>query len=328
MKIKVILTGGTIGSELSGGVLSPVASPAAKLEAAYRKSGGRADFEFSSPFTVLSENLCAEYLNMLVENILSAYKGGFDKIIVCHGTDTLQYSAAAVMYALAGLPCTAVFVSAAKPLDDENTNGFENFCAAAAFLETRTVHGVFAAYANSGENAKIMPASRLALFAENSDSLRCVNDDFTAVYSGGKITDNPAWENTVSRETGLNMSFCEYSGIEVFSAVPGRRYGRCASDTRAVILRPYHSGTLNTENSDFADFCRDAAERDIPVFVVDIRNGAQYESSLKFKELGITELFSTAFASAYIKAWLAHDKRGNELRKFMQTSFAGETEAE
>lgn len=58
------------------------------------------------------------------------------------------------MYALAGLPCTAVFVSAAKPLDDENTNGFENFCAAAAFLETRTVHGVFAAYANSGENAK------------------------------------------------------------------------------------------------------------------------------------------------------------------------------
>ena len=141
MKIKVILTGGTIGSELSGGVLSPAASPAAKLEAAYRKAGGRADFEFSSPFTVLSENLCAEYLNMLVENILSAYKGGFDKIIVCHGTDTLQYSAAAVMYALAGLPCTAVFVSAAKPLDDENTNGFENFCAAAAFLETRTVHG-------------------------------------------------------------------------------------------------------------------------------------------------------------------------------------------
>ena len=294
MKIKVILTGGTIDSELSGGVLSPVASPAAKLEAAYRKSGGRADFEFSSPFTVLSENLCAEYLNMLVENILSAYKGGFDKIIVCHGTDTLQYSAAAVMYALAGLPCTAVFVSAAKPLDDENTNGFENFCAAAAFLETRTVHGVFAAYANSGENAKIMPASRLALFAENSDSLRCVNDDFTAVYSGGKITDNPAWENTISREIGLNMSFCEYSGIEVFSAVPGRRY----------------------------------AERDIPVFVVDIRNGAQYESSLKFKELGITELFGTAFASAYIKAWLAQDKRGNELRKFMQTSFAGETEAE
>lgn len=66
MKIKVILTGGTIGSELSGGVLSPAASPAAKLEAAYRKAGGRADFEFSSPFTVLSENLCAEYLNMLV----------------------------------------------------------------------------------------------------------------------------------------------------------------------------------------------------------------------------------------------------------------------
>lgn len=324
MKIKVILTGGTIGSALSGGVLSPVASPAAKLEAAYRKTGGSAEFEFCSPFTVLSENLCAQNLNMLIESVLSAYNDGFNKIIVCHGTDTLQYSAAAVMYALAGIPCTAVFVSAAKPLDDENTNGFDNFCAAAAFLEQRTVQGVFAAYANSGENAKILPASRLALFGENSDSLCCVNGECAAVYSGGKITDYTDYIYSETIKTGVEPHFNESSGIEVVSAVPGRKYGRIAADTRAVILRPYHSGTLNTANRDFADFCRKASDRNIPIFVVNIRQGAQYESSLEFQKLGITPLVGAAFAATYIKAWLSQDKKGNELRKFMETSFSGE----
>lgn len=324
MKIKVILTGGTIGSALSGGVLSPVASPAAKLENAYRKTGGSAEFEFCSPFTVLSENLCAENLNMLIESVLSAYNDGYNKIIVCHGTDTLQYSAAAVMYALAGMPCTAVFVSAAKPLDDENTNGFANFCAAAAFLEQCNVQGVFAAYANCEESAKILPASHLALFAEDSDSLRCVNGEFAAVYSEGKLIENTNYIYPDSINTVIEVHFNDCSGIEVISAVPGREYGRCAADTRAVILRPYHSGTLNTANSDFADFCRDASDRNIPVFAVNIRQGAQYESSLEFKKLGITPLVGAAFAATYIKAWLAYDKKGNELRKFMSKSFFGE----
>lgn len=324
MKIKVILTGGTIGSALSGGVLSPVASPAHKLEAVYRKAGGRAEFEFASPFTVLSENLCAENLNKLVESVLSSYKDGFDKIIVCHGTDTLQYSAAAVMYALSGMPCTAVFVSAAKPLDNADTNGYENFCAAASFLEQHTACGTFAAYANSGEKAKILPASRLALFGENSDSLCCVNGEWAAVYDGENIIINKDYVYPDNINTKIEPHFDEYSGVEVISAVPGRRYGKCAVDTRAVILRPYHSGTLNTANCDFAEFCKDAAERNIPIFAVNIRRGAQYESSLRFEELGITPLLGSAFAATYIKGWLAQDKKGKELCEFMETSFAGE----
>lgn len=324
MRIKVILTGGTIGSALSGGVLSPVASPASKLETAYRKTGGKAEFLFSFPFTVLSENLCAQNLNMLVESVLSAYNDGFDKIIVCHGTDTLQYSAAAVMYALAGKQCTAVLVSAAKPLDNADTNGYKNFCAAAAFLEQRSIYGTFAAYANSGENAKILPASRLVLFGECSDRLLCINGEFAAVYEENKIKDN---ENYISRKSvnlGFVPCFDEHSGVDAVSAVPGRKYSKCSDDTRAVILRPYHSGTLNTANSQFADFCKDSAQRDIPVFAVNIRQGAQYESSLQFEKLGIIPLAGSAFAPIYIKAWLAGDKKGNELCEFMETSFAGE----
>ena len=120
MKIRVLLTGGTIGSAVKNGAISPFGSPAEKLEADYRRRGGRAELDFVSPFTILSEDLCADDLNMLTESVRRACESGFEKLIICHGTDTLQYSAAAVLYALAGKRCTAVFVSAAKPLESSS----------------------------------------------------------------------------------------------------------------------------------------------------------------------------------------------------------------
>lgn len=324
MKIKVILTGGTIGSVLKGGTISPAGSPAEKLQAFYKNAGGKAELKFTSPFTVLSEDLCAEDLNTLVGSVLSAYESGFNKIIICHGTDTLQYSAAAVLYALAGIRCTAVFVSAAKPLDVPGTNGFYNFNAAAAFLETADIPGVYAAYKNSGENARILPASRLALHAEGSDSLNCLNGEYAAEFINGKIIPNPQFDPAESQKIGFPVHFDKFSGVEIITAAPGRKYTPCESGTRAVILKPYHSGTLNTASADFRNFCLNAKERNIPLFAVNIKPGAQYESSIEFERLGIIPLEGAAFAATYVKIWLSSGKREKELAKFIQTSFAGE----
>lgn len=322
MKIKVILTGGTIGSVLEGGAISPSGSPAEKLEDAYKNAGGKAAFEFTSPFTVLSEDLCADELNMLVGSVISAYESGFEKIIICHGTDTLQYSAAAVLFALAGTSCTAVFVSAAKPLGVPGTNGFDNFNAAAAFLETSEIPGVYAAYKNSGENVRILPASRLALHAEGSDSLNCLSGEYAAEFVNGKIIPNPQFAFAKSKNIGFPVHFDKFSGVEIITAAPGRGYAPCKSGTRAVILRPYHSGTLNTASADFRNFCLNAKERNIPLFAVNIKPGAQYETSLEFEKLGIITLEGAAFAAIYIKIWLSSGKK--DLQKFIKTSFAGE----
>lgn len=324
MKIKVILTGGTIGSELKDGAIRPAEPPAAKLEAAYRNTGGKAEFEFISPFTMLSENLQADCLNMLVKSVLDAYESGNKKIIICHGTDTLQYSAAAVLYALAGTSCTAVFVSAAKPLDAPGTNGFDNFSAAAAFLEEYDIAGVYAAYKNSGENAKILPAAKLALHAEGSDFLRCLNGEYAAETVNGKMVLNSNFTFEKSKNTGFPVCFKNESGVAVITPAPGLSYPPCPDGTRAVILKPYHSGTLNTVNDDFRRFCLDAKSRGIPLFAVDIMQGAQYESSLKFDELDIIPLQGAAFAATYIKCWIAADKTGGELADFIKTPYAGE----
>ena len=324
MKIRVLLTGGTIGSAVKNGAISPFGSPAEKLEADYRRRGGRAELDFVSPFTILSEDLCADDLNTLTESVRRACESGFEKLIICHGTDTLQYSAAAVLYALAGKRCTAVFVSAAKPLESSETNGFENFCAAAAFLENTDMPGVFAAYQNAGQPARILPAARLALHPEGGDALHCLNGACAAVYQSGKIYSDPSYLPAQSRSLDFPVRFETFSGIEVVTAVPGSAYAPCGKKIRAVLFKPYHSGTLHTAGAAFRAFCQNAKSRGIPLFAADILPGAQYATVERCVDLGIIPLEGAAFAATYIKIWLAAGKSGAELETFVKTSYAGE----
>lgn len=317
MKITVILTGGTIGSAVRGGVISPAEPPLDRLADFYRsRHGAETEFESISPYTALSENLCAENLNSLAACALSAVSAGCKRLIICHGTDTIQYSCAALSLILAGKDCSAVFVSAGKPLDDEATNGYENFCAAAEFLRLADTSGVFAAYKNKNENAKILPAANLALHREADDSLYDFSNDYAAEYNGKKLIFNPGFRPQSRAQTVSQTRFSERSGILTVCAEPAACYPPCTQDIKAVILRPYHSGTLNTQDSGFCRFCLDAAKKDIPVFACGILPGEQYESSAAFKELSITPLCGVSFACAYIRIWLA-DEKGAALRRLM-----------
>ena len=67
MKIHVVFTGGTIGSSVSGGVISPAdSSKSVLLENYIALHGNDVSFETAAPYFALSENLCAENLNSLV----------------------------------------------------------------------------------------------------------------------------------------------------------------------------------------------------------------------------------------------------------------------
>ena len=103
---------------------------------------------------------------------------------------------------------------------------------------------------------------------------------------------------------GQTLYINEERGMEII--VNGYAYP--LEHYRAVILRPYHSGTLNTDSSAFAAFCKRAKEAGIPVYAVNIQSGDTYESSKTFDELGITPLYNTTFAAAYVKLWMQLSK--------------------
>ena len=172
MKISVIFTGGTIASAEKNGVIAPTEQSGSFLLnsfSSYEENG--VSFQPFYPYTVLSENLSAKHLNSLVGAVIERVNAGDDKIIICHGSDTLQYTAAAVSFALSGRNACVVFVCSDKPLQAPETNGFINFETAVEFLLQTDLKGVFAAYKNRGETPKILHGARLSSHLEGCDSL-------------------------------------------------------------------------------------------------------------------------------------------------------------
>lgn len=301
MRILVIFTGGTIGSTVSGGWISPDDSARYTLLNTFRQQhGDDVTFVTRSPFSILSENLSAATLSALVNEVTSALNEDFDGIIVTHGTDTLQFSAAALAYATGNDTFPIVLVSSNYPLDDKRANGNANFSAAVNFIKNACGRGVFISYKN--ENNAVT-------FHNALETLRHMESDDSVFSMHGKVYAHETADGI--HVTGKSMpcdklsaNFSAVAPVLVIDLHPADGYSYALENYRAVILRPYHSGTLNTDSPSFIAFCERAKKMNIPVYVVNAPDGAAYASSKAFEALGIIPLFNETFASAYIRLWM------------------------
>ena len=176
MKLAVIFTGGTIGSQIQkNGYIGSNAETNYYLLEQYRKLfGSEVSFEAYEPYHILSENLQADNLSLLIRSIkdiilkntsniktiqqdspskneslktsyLSQAKDDLstfnsqthDKIqgiIVTHGTDSLAYTAAILQYIFSYSRIPIVLVSSDYVLTDPRANGLTNFSHAVDFI--------------------------------------------------------------------------------------------------------------------------------------------------------------------------------------------------
>lgn len=86
------------------------------------------EFFVEEPYRILSENMNAGYVNRLADCVRKVMaRNDSEGIIITHGTDTLQYTAALLSYVF-GTDCVPVLlVSSDFPLEDERANGMRNF---------------------------------------------------------------------------------------------------------------------------------------------------------------------------------------------------------
>ncbi len=301
MKILVIFTGGTIGSTLSDGWISPDSSTRYKLINTYKQNNGDGiNFVTRSPFSILSENLSAATLTALVSEVTCALNEEFDGIIVTHGTDTLQFSAAALAYATGNDSVPIVLVSSNYPLDDPRANGNENFRAAVDFIENGCGKGVFVSYKNTNDAVTFHNALETVRHLEADDAVFSM---YGKVYAKETV-DGIQVSGKSSPCEKLAAKFTEDPRILVAESYPGNGYSYSPENYRAVILQPYHSGTLNTDSPAFIGFCERAKKMNVPVYAVNIPDGAAYASSKAFRKLGIIPLYNETFASAYVRLWM------------------------
>ena len=183
--IKIIFTGGTIGSTLLEGIISPHGEkPRALLEAYKVKYGTDLTqiADFSEPYTILSENIDGAVLGKLIEEVARSLKEGYKGIIITHGTDTLQYTGAALGYAFGMCSVPIILVSSNYPIENSRANGIDNLHGAVCWLQDYFTGGVWVSYQNEGEPLRIYRATRLLPHPQGSDRIESVGAGAAGFY--------------------------------------------------------------------------------------------------------------------------------------------------
>lgn len=123
-KILMLTTGGTIASKDNGSGLAPVLSSKDFLQ--YVK-------EFEQTCELVSYEVCSiDSTNMAVEHwlllagIIQENYDHYDAFLVCHGTDTMAYTAAALSYLIQNSPKPIVLTGAQKSILSEITDARKN----------------------------------------------------------------------------------------------------------------------------------------------------------------------------------------------------------
>lgn len=314
MKILVMFTGGTIGSSSSGKVISPNAESKKLLLELYKKEyGGDTDFEIAEPYYALSENNTGKTIENLISAVCDAQTKDYKGIIVTHGTDTLQYSAAALSYALGNACKPVMLVSSNYVLTSKKANGLSNFAAAVDFIKNEYGKGVFVPYKNSDHKVFVHRAGRILQHNELADDVFSIKNQYYGSYNGDTFIKNPDFDEREDemKPFGKIRLSAFSKGIKVLYAYVGCEYPPLDDNTKAVLIKTYHSGTICTDNEAFIKFAESVKSKKIPCFICGAENREIYESAKVFAEYGITVLPPASFISQYIKLWISTENHVN-----------------
>jgi len=310
MRIALILTGGTIcsRSDASGTRRSDAEASVTVLEDYYRAHHpySSVSFEVQMPVDKLSEDLSPEDWCELIRSIASLEGRLPDGIIVAHGTDTLDQTAAMLSAVLCGISVPVILVSAIAPLDDPISNGHANFEAAVKLICSGLNAGVWVVYENSDGG----------MYLHRGFELKPCEHDSMSFFSANmhRLADVLSMPKTgIKKEARLNLrAIAEKSSHvpEVLLLHPynGLRYDRIRLEgLSAVVHSTYHSETANA--SLFSPYGMQSLllrchEQQIPCFLAPCRMQMQdYGSSVDLIQAGAIPLEGITLSFAYGAVW-------------------------
>lgn len=191
-KILLIATGGTIASKYTEDGLTPQLSaeelldcvPLASIEEEFK-------IETRAPFLLDSTNVRAEHWLILADIIEKEY-ADYDGFVICHGTDTMAYTAAALSYLIQGNRKPVVITGAQKPIGLPISDAGRNLLDSIRFALHPRAYGtviVFDGKVIAGTRAKkIFSKSYNAFISINYPEIAVIHDDCIIFYINDKDT--------------------------------------------------------------------------------------------------------------------------------------------
>ena len=328
MKILFVFTGGTIGSVAHGGIINTDGEQPRVLLAEYQRAYGISfDYDCVEPYTALSENNTGDTIRALCACVAERKRAGYDGIVVTHGTDTLQYTAAALSYAFADIRVPLCIVSANYPIGNARSNAISNLRGALRFIAEVGKRGVWVSYQNEGEPIRIHNGTRLLESTAFTDR---VESAFSAYYGDFKGDEpfslNPAYRERYDEDLALGVPAIKKEAGHILRVqpYPGMVYPEIGADVRYILHASFHSGTVNTVSREARRFFNEAKSRNIPVFLTGVARGDAYVGASAFAALGITPLYHIAPVAAYVKLWMLSAKHERVTAGMLQAPLAGD----
>ncbi len=236
-KILLIATGGTIASHSGKEGLVPELRADALLKCVPEV------FEFCEPeaiqiYNIDSTNVTPAHWILLAETIKNNYDK-YDGFVVCHGTDTMSYTAAMLSYMVQHSPKPIVLTGSQKPIDKEDTDGRINLRDSFLYAVSDTssdVVIVFQGKVIAGTRAKkVRTKSYNAFTSVDFPNLAVIRDGRIIPYITTPKQDKPEFFLELDDKVGL------------LTLTPGQRgdilnaYFKCYD---AVVLSGYGTGGI------------------------------------------------------------------------------------
>lgn len=325
MNILVVHTGGTISCKTENGLLVPHNDITPILSNLSKEMKG-VRFSHRHLCSILSETLNGKRLTKIMKCVKKAADTGkYDGIIVTHGSDTAVYTAAALSYVLSvsSIPC--VLVCANLPLTDPLSSGHANLRAAVSVITDQNSRGVFAVYPLGSSSVGVHRGSRLVQQLPYASDFSSAADALYGIVKDGTVIKNPSYSempNAFHLTSPFASALCPVAFITVY---PAMTYPAISKRTKAVVLCPYHSGTLDTESAETKRFAKLCKNRGISVYVSGTGANADYETMESYPRLGFLRLPPLTSPNAMlVKLWLLHSQRELDPEKYVFEPLGGD----
>ncbi|OUD08589.1 L-asparaginase 1 [Marivivens niveibacter] len=309
MRILVIHTGGTIGMAQTDQGFAPkdgVIEEALDQIRSNHTDLGTIRLMPLTPAIDSGEATTAEW-NRIAMAVFTEL-GNYDAFVITHGTDSLSYSAAAMVMALRGIDVPVILTGSMIPLTVENSDGMRNLTD--ALIACRSAQpGVWVQFAG-----RLLHGSRV--YKAHSSDL----DAFT---------DSPSEMPPLFASPFPTIAQTSPHKVLTFTIAPGAMFGllkTAVQQGEALVLRCYGSGTAPND-PELRDALSLAAKRNVPVVAVSQcpaggMNIGTYQAGQILRDGGVIDGRGMTAEMAHVKLHYALET--DDPHAFMATEFCGE----
>lgn len=349
MKIKLILTGGTIGSKVEeeSNLTGVTEDSVYILVKAYEEKYGKdIEFDIEPVLQSLSENFNPDVWTKLCRSLQDIDRTKYDGIILAHGTDTLSYTSSLLSILFAENEIPIVCIASNYPIGMKKSNGLDNFRSAVIFIKETSrqkMKGVYTIFQNGKQENILYAANQLIEADSQLDEFSSFGNEILGKIEIEQCEKVELYKEKVDnymefqRKCVQNQKIKETSGeiqfenkVQIIHSYPGLDYtlledAYCRQfeekKPKAILLVLYHSATACVEGGGYSvlSMVKTCREHGIDFYMTSFKEDAQttYITTQKLLDAGAIPLFQMSVELSYAKLCCAYNQNRMEPKAFM-----------